>query len=302
MIDWGNTPVGSLATIYLPAVDTNNILDLATKAYYSQILVRVDTNTLQCETGGITYIPIPEGEGANYAGMISIDLPDTVKKGQVYTIAIHQVTSTARGRVLTHDSVAGIAAGGRRILGSFQITIPVRSKENMLVREERLLSNLRWIHRAIPGDNRWFPVFTRYVKQIADRVDALGGEAKKIIASPSGDWKKRASLCLILNVATIALLAALVVIAGALTAGSLITVGAPVAVLFAATFYYWTRHCQPSVCRQLKTILIAVGVGAVVLLILLLLGLSAPQLVTVLITSIVIAAITAFLCWRRGCF
>jgi hypothetical protein len=57
----------------------------------------------------------------------------------------------------------------------------------MLDSEERLLSNLRWIQRAIPTGDRWFPAFDCYVGAIADRVDALGGDSKKVVASPSGE-------------------------------------------------------------------------------------------------------------------
>jgi hypothetical protein len=78
----------------------------------------------------------------------------------------------------------------RRILGSFQITVPVTTKENILTREERALSVLRWIQPAIPRENRWHFVFERYAAQIADRVDALGGNAAAVGASGSGNWKQ----------------------------------------------------------------------------------------------------------------
>src|SRR5690606_23077008 len=35
MFDWGNVPVGSVATLYLPGFDTNDILLLAAKKYRS---------------------------------------------------------------------------------------------------------------------------------------------------------------------------------------------------------------------------------------------------------------------------
>jgi hypothetical protein len=187
MIDWGNTPVGSPATIYLPQVNANDILKLAAKLYRSHTLVRIDAHTLQCESGGITYIPIPQGRGANYAGMMSVDLPETVRKGQVFTIVVRQVTSAGGGDVTPKgESIAAAPhPKERRILGSFQITVPVRVKEELLAHEERLLFNLRWIEKAIPRNSRWSPVFSRYVQQIAQRVDALGGDSKKRKASPS---------------------------------------------------------------------------------------------------------------------
>jgi hypothetical protein len=304
MLDWGNTPVGSLATLYLPGIDTNNVLKLAVEMYRAHTLVRIDAHTLQCETGGITYIPIPQGEGANYVGMMSVDLPETVKKGQIFTIVVRQVTSAVRRNVtLTHERVAGVSTPReRRILGSFQITIPVRMKEEILVREERLLSNLRWIQRAIPENNRWFSVFNRYVKQVGSRVDALGGDSNKVVASPTDNWKERARRCTALGLATAVLLAMLVVVLGSLTGALLITVGTPVIALLLIVGYYWMKECKPDECRLLRTILVSVGSGAVILVFLLLLGMSTPQIVAVLAASLVTTGISALVCRVRRCF
>jgi hypothetical protein len=303
MIDWGNTPVGSLATLYLPNVNTNDIFKLAVKMYRSHTLVRIDSHTLQCETGGFTYIPIPQGGGANYVGMMSVDLPGAVKKGQVFTIVVRQVTSGVGGRTdLKHKKVEAVStARGRRILGSFQITIPVRVKEEMCIAEERLLSNLRWIQRAIPKKNRWFLVFNRYVKQIASRVDALGGVSDKVVASPSDDWKERARRCNALGLATTVLLAMLVIVFGSFTDGLLITSGTPVIILLLSVGYYWMKNCRPNACRLLRTILVGVGSGAVVLAFLFLFGMSTLQLVEVLVASLVTTGITAMICWLRHC-
>ena len=43
---------------------------------------------------------------------------------------------------------------------------------------------LRWIQLAIPLTNRWYPVFQRYLGQIADRVEAFGGDPSRVIPSP----------------------------------------------------------------------------------------------------------------------
>ena len=154
MIEWGNTPVQSAGRLYIPAADTNEILRLANERYRFHSLVRIDAHTLLFETGGITYIPIPRGDGPNYTAMLTIDLPPTVKKGQVFTIVVHQVTASAgRPGNITHRSAsASLPVTERRILGTFQITIPVLMKEEMLEREARLLSNLRWIGQAIPPE------------------------------------------------------------------------------------------------------------------------------------------------------
>jgi hypothetical protein len=304
MMDWGNTPVGSPATLYLPSVDTNEILKLAVKMYRSHTLVRIDAHTLQCETGGITYIPIPQGEGANYVGMMSVDLPETVKKGQVFTIVVRQVTSAVRGHAtLAHKSVAAVSpARERRILGSFQITIPVRAKEEMLVPEERLLSNLRWIQKTIPTNNRWFPAFERYVKQIAGRVDALGGDSKKVAASPSGEWRRAYLHCRILGLTAALLIAALVIGIGTLTGNIMGIAVISIVALLTGVARFWIKHCRPGICQLLRMLIAGAGIGAILLALLLVLGISAPQLVATLVASAGVAVCVSIVGWVRRCF
>jgi hypothetical protein len=74
----------------------------------------------------------------------------------------------------------------RRVLGAFQLTIPVRQKQTLLVPEERHLSVLRWIAEAIPTDSRWYPVFERYIDVIGGRVKTFGGDPTHVVPSPWG--------------------------------------------------------------------------------------------------------------------
>ncbi len=222
MIDWGNTPAGSSAQIYLPAVSADEVLKMAHQQYTTHLLQRIDAPTLQCPTGGVTYIPIPAGANVNYAGLLTVDLPATVKKGQVFKILVRQVTSALAGRkepapdimldeprainrqsrrskskqsasdlalVETVGNIRGVFEW-QRVFGSFQITIPVRTKEVLLRPEERALSILRWIEEGIPLESRWYPVFQRYVSQIAGRVRGFGGNPAIIEPSPTGEWHK----------------------------------------------------------------------------------------------------------------
>jgi hypothetical protein len=78
----------------------------------------------------------------------------------------------------------------RRVTGTFQVNIPVETKQILLGPEARLLSVLRWIARRIPHHDRWYPVFHRYLEQTAGRVSALGGDPTQILPSPSGDGRK----------------------------------------------------------------------------------------------------------------
>ncbi len=247
MIDWGNIPAGTTATLYLPGTRTNDIMDMVAQMYQWTGLVRIDAHTLQCVTGGVTYMPVPPGEGANYAALMTVDLPDNVKKGQHFTIVVHQVTNITSRPIITHE--IGAAAGaeiskGRRILGSFQISIPVTVKERMLVHEQRLLANLRWIQRAIPAHNRWYPVFNRYVQQIGQRVDALGGDASQISPSPSDNWQQSSKWCGRLGWLIIILLALLVVACIVLKGNVLLWAVILLAIALVASGYYWLTHCR----------------------------------------------------------
>jgi Pro-kumamolisin, activation domain len=199
VIDWGFTPVGSMASIYLPAVSADAILQLASSMYTHHQLRRVDDNTIQCPVTGLTYIPLPPGVpgGANYAGLLSIEVPATVVKGQVYNVIVTQLSSAtipgqpvimvARTAVVTGNATATAPISWRQTVGAFQLTIPVKTKDVILRPEEALLSYLRWIQEAIPTSSRWFPVFQRYVGQVAGRVSGLGGDPSRCSPSPKGE-------------------------------------------------------------------------------------------------------------------
>lgn len=305
MIDWGTIPYGCNASIYLPACDSTGLMKLKARLSRTNLIALLDEHTIQCKTGGISYIPIPKGGKTNFAGLITIDLPDTVKKGQVFKVVMRQITGvikTATVVRLTAETESPLA-GMRRILGSFQITIPVSTKTEILDSEVRLLGNLKWIQKAIPSNNRWFGVFSRYTDQTAGRVNALGGKADSVVASP-GDSPGGGvtNVCLRYWLALVLLIAILIVFAGVLTGAALTaSVTAAIAAL-AATASMWIKNCKPSLCTKLKCVLAGTAIGAAALFILLLMGVSAPQLVTVLIISAVIAIAVFVICLIKKCF
>jgi hypothetical protein len=108
--------------------------------------------------------------------------------------------------------------------------------------------------------------------------------------------------CTNLALATVVLLAMLVVVLGALSSGLLALVAIPLVLLLTCVGYFWLNRCQPSICRLQQTVIAGVGTGATILAILALLGLSAPQLVTILAGSIVITGATALVAWLGRCF
>ena len=94
MIDWGNTPPGSTATIYWPQVSAAQVLDFAARLYSSHPLSAADSHTIQIQvTTGITYVPIPPSTGPDYAGLLTIDLPVGVVQGQEFNIILRRMTT-----------------------------------------------------------------------------------------------------------------------------------------------------------------------------------------------------------------
>lgn len=209
MIDWGNTPQGSLASIYIPSASADQILDMASRMYTTRRLVRGDDHTIRCKTGGITFVPIPYGTTMDYAGLLSIDLPSHLRPGERFNVVVRQVTNAfsavrqpLRGMETNPEKQSSkgkkreaVAVSHphqwRRVHGAFQLTMPVHAdKKRLLLNEERLLSVMKWIGNAIPAQSRWSPVFERYLQDLGGRVQTFGGDPGQILPSPTGHGSK----------------------------------------------------------------------------------------------------------------
>jgi hypothetical protein len=65
----------------------------------------------------------------------------------------------------------------------------VSTKAALLGDEERTLSILRYIGQGISLQTRWYPVFQRYLQQVAGRVAGMGGDPAQVPPTPDGDWQ-----------------------------------------------------------------------------------------------------------------
>ena len=72
MITWGNMPKGSMASIYLPAVASADIIALANSMYGNHRLSAMDGHTIQFPSGDVTLVPVPPGQGGMRACCRSI--------------------------------------------------------------------------------------------------------------------------------------------------------------------------------------------------------------------------------------
>jgi hypothetical protein len=92
MIYWGKVPVGSVARIYWPAVSSAEVIQLASWMYGVHPLTAADGHTIEVKTiNGVTFVPIPQGTGPGFAGLFTVDLPQTVKTGQEFDIVLRRI-------------------------------------------------------------------------------------------------------------------------------------------------------------------------------------------------------------------
>ena len=192
MIFWGNTPAGSTAQLYLPALDASDVVNLAKARYGTHSIEVVDPHTVAFGTGGVTFIPLPQG-AALAAGLLAVDLPPGIHKGDIYKIVVRQVTDEQppvvieiAGRVNGNLAPDQNLLGWRRVAGAFQFTITISTKQQLLLPEERLLAVMKWILEKMPPQKRWYPVLTRYIGDLEGRVLGFGGNPSQILPSPTG--------------------------------------------------------------------------------------------------------------------
>lgn len=184
MIDWGNTPAGSVASIYWPQLEADSVLALASRHYSLLRLTKADAHTIRCMTGALTYIPIPAGTGPNLAGLITLDLPQTVRAGQMFHVVVRRLSTRSIGR----DTVKGRTnpLSWRYVVGAFQINIPVETSKTLLDPEESILAVYKWKIEQVPSTNRWHPVLRRYIDQLSGRFAGLGGSPGSVQPSQTG--------------------------------------------------------------------------------------------------------------------
>ncbi len=182
MIEWGNTPAGSRASIYWPAIDADQVLQLANRYYGTRRLSKADSHTIQCLTSDVTYIPIPPGTGPKLAGLLTIQLPQTVRVGQEFNVIVRRLSTRSVG----NPHAVRDLRKWRYVVGAFQVRIPVSTGRALLPLEEDILAVYKWKIEQIPTTNRWHPVLHRYIADVSGRVNGFGGNASGVQASSAG--------------------------------------------------------------------------------------------------------------------
>lgn len=185
VIRWNNLPRDTKVEIYFPEWNVDEVIRLAAASHQSPFpLTKVDSHTIGCTVSDITYIPVPSISEKPYAGLLTLQLPEGVKVRQKFAVDVQQHTGLVQRRevpvnstvtaLATNPKTQLVSISKRKVLGAFTLSVVVKMGEDMLPRAVRNLAVLRYIQLAIPANDPWYPVFTRYINQVADKVRGLG--------------------------------------------------------------------------------------------------------------------------------
>jgi hypothetical protein len=195
MIDWGAVPAGTVASLYWPAVNAADVLQLAAALYTGHGLTALDPHTLQCQVvSRVTYIPIPTGTGGSFAGLFTLDLSAAIHVGNQFDITVRRITTKQQPafqppqiqRAVAQAAAVPKVLEWRYVTGTFHMMVPVQKESAILPIDENLLSILEWRLTIIGPGNRWYPVLLRYIALLKQRITGMGGDPNKIPPSPTG--------------------------------------------------------------------------------------------------------------------
>ena len=136
------------------------------------------------QVGGTSYIPLPGRIQQPIAGLMTLQLPLTVRAGEQYRVDVQQhsgityrQTRIQRGRGKKDQAATYVeySLSRRKVLGAFRMTTVVSRGDPLLSRLVRNLAALRYIFQAIPVTDSWHPVFSRYIAQLAEQVEGSQG-------------------------------------------------------------------------------------------------------------------------------
>jgi len=150
---WNYLPKESVVEVYIPGVPVTEIFNYRNLRHAPGTVQIVNENTLRLFVEGITYLPIPPFYGDNLAGLITVQLPKGIKKGQRFKVDVLQMRSDEA-----------------RVLGGFQLNIQVEKAFELFEQENR---TLELFHRRLsltPKDSRWLPVLQKQIGFTRERA------------------------------------------------------------------------------------------------------------------------------------
>ena len=157
---WNGLPEASDVRLYLPRVRCEDVLNLRALRHAPGDVRIVDPHTLSLVPRGVTYVPMPPAAGRRVAGVVTVALPEGIKRGQRWRVNVVQVRGSER-----------------RTTGGFQLDIQVESAKLLAEAERRLLGIVFEQLSLTPAHDRWHPVLARRVETLRRRARAFAEEA-----------------------------------------------------------------------------------------------------------------------------
>jgi hypothetical protein len=170
-------PAGTRVRLMFGEIPAEHLLEGYAEQLGGVAFRRVDARTVEFDPGPITTIALPAGITRNLPGLLSFQIPEGVRAGQEFRCRLQQWSEG-------------------RVLGQFEVRIPVATRPDLLLEEENKLAVFKSIHASIRKDDPWREVMDAYVAEIADRVGGLGGDPSAIHPSSGGYPGPRPKGCL----------------------------------------------------------------------------------------------------------
>ena len=109
MIDFSErTPDGTLLRLHIPSWRAQDVVDLADGFYARHEIEVIDEHTVEIASGGTRYIPIPKCPFAQN-GVIAVEFPLGIKKGQRFDVSVRQITNRQRRANIPPPKIERIA-------------------------------------------------------------------------------------------------------------------------------------------------------------------------------------------------
>ena len=96
LLTWSRAiPSGTYLNLHIPSWNAQDVVDLADRFYARHEIRAIDAHTIEIPGGGDRYVPIPRSL-RRQTGVLSVQLPLGIRKGQRFDLSVQQVTNRQR--------------------------------------------------------------------------------------------------------------------------------------------------------------------------------------------------------------
>jgi hypothetical protein len=136
LLEWSHgIPDGTYVSIHIPSWKAEDVLALADRFYARHELRMTDAHTIEMPAGGMRYLPIPKNL-YRQNGVICVQLPLGIKKGQRFDVSVRQITNRGRNIKMPQPEIERIslADAGRLLATTGKKKIAAKGEDNAVPR------------------------------------------------------------------------------------------------------------------------------------------------------------------------